>query len=109
MGLTGAKLLSHLDMHLRVRIHVIEELLIVDILLIPLQGLVIAKVIPQRDEKHLATVKFGLLTILIKEELCPEKDENKLRQTPCAVFNTSFLQNTNKEEITTTLERAGSE
>lgn len=32
-------------MQLRVRIHVVEQLLIIDVLLIPLQGFIVAKVI----------------------------------------------------------------
>lgn len=70
--MTVDKLFSHLYMHLRMRIHVVEQLLVVAVLLIPLQSLVIAEVVSQGDEKHLAAVKFGLLTVLVQEQLCPE-------------------------------------
>lgn len=58
-------------MHLWVRIHVVKQLLVVDVLLIPLQGLVITEVISQGDEEHLAAVEFGLFAILIEEQVCP--------------------------------------
>lgn len=66
------KLLSHLYVQLWVRIHVVKQLLVVVELLIPLQRLVVAKVISQRDQKHLAAVEFGLLTVLIQEQVCPD-------------------------------------
>ena len=58
-------------MHLWMRIHVVKQLLVVDVLLIPLQSLVIAEVIAQRDKKHLTAVEFGLFAILIQEQVCP--------------------------------------
>lgn len=69
---TVDKLFSHLYMQLWVRIHVVKQLLVVNVLLIPLQGLVVAEVIPQGDEKDLAAVQFGLLTVLIQEQVCPD-------------------------------------
>lgn len=54
-------------MHLRVRIHVVKQLLVVAVLLIPLQSLVIAEVISQRDKEDLAAVEFGLFAVLIQE------------------------------------------
>lgn len=65
------KLFCHLYMHLRVRIHVVKQLLVVDVLLIPLQGFVIAEVISQGNKEHLAAVEFGLFAILIQEQVCP--------------------------------------
>lgn len=64
---TVDKLSSHLYMHLRVRIHVVKQLLVVAVLLIPLQSLVIAEVISQRDKEDLAAVEFGLFAVLIQE------------------------------------------
>lgn len=61
----------HLYVQLRVRIHVVEELLIIDVLLIPLQGLIVAEVVSQGDEEDLAAVQFGLFTVLIQEQLGP--------------------------------------
>lgn len=63
--MTVDKLSSHLNMHLRVRIHVVKQLLVVAVLLIPLQSLVIAEVISQRDKEDLAAVEFGLFAVLI--------------------------------------------
>lgn len=54
-------------MQLRMRIHIVKQLLIIDVLLIPFQGLIVAEVISQRNEKHLAAVEFGLLTVLVQE------------------------------------------
>lgn len=68
---TVDKLFSHLYVHLGVRIHVVKQLLVVDVLLIPFQSLVVAEVISQGHEKHLAAVEFGLFAVLIQEELCP--------------------------------------
>lgn len=65
--LTVDELSSHLYMHLRVRIHVVKQLLVVAVLLIPLQSLVIAEVISQRDKEDLAAVEFGLFAVLIQE------------------------------------------
>lgn len=72
MFVTVDKSFSHLYVHLWVRIHVVKQLLIVDILLIPFQCLVVAEVISQGNEKHLAAVQFGLFTVLIQEQLCPD-------------------------------------
>lgn len=69
---TVDKLFSHLYVHLRVRIHVVKQLLVVHVLLIPLQGFVVAEVISQRDKKYLAAVEFGLFTVLIQEQVCPD-------------------------------------
>lgn len=66
------KVFSYLYMHLRVRIHVVKQLLVVDVLLIPLQGFVVAKVVPQGDKEHFAAVEFGLFTVLVQEQLCPD-------------------------------------
>lgn len=59
-------------MHLRVRIHVVKQLLVVDILLIPLKGFIVAEVIPQRNKEHLTAVEFRFFTVLIQEQLCPD-------------------------------------
>ena len=69
---TVDKLFSHLYVHLWVRIHVVKQLLVVDILLIPLQSLVIAEVVSQRDEEYLAAVELGLFTVLIQQQVCPD-------------------------------------
>lgn len=61
----------HLNVQLGVRIHVVEQLLIIDVLLIPLQRLVVAEVVSQGDEEDLAAVQFGLFTVLIQEQLGP--------------------------------------
>lgn len=59
-------------MHLWVRIHVVKQLLVVGILLIPFEGFIVAEVVPQRNEEHLAAVEFGLFAVLIQEQLCPD-------------------------------------
>lgn len=60
----------HLYMHLWVRIHVVKQLLVVDVLLIPLQGHVVAEVISQRDKEDFAAVQFGLFSVLIQKQVC---------------------------------------
>ena len=69
---TVDKLSSYLYVQLWVRIHVVKQLLVVGELLIPLQGLVVAEVISQWDQEHFAAVEFGLLAVLIQEQICPE-------------------------------------
>lgn len=66
------KSFSHLYVQLWVSIHVVKQLLVVHVLLIPLQGLVIAEVISQRDKKYFAAVEFGFFTVLIQEQVCPD-------------------------------------
>lgn len=83
--MTVDKLLSHLYMHLWVRIHVVKELLVVDVLLIPLKRLVIAEVVSQRDKKHLAAVEFGLLTVLIQEQVCPDWQRGRVSYKKCCI------------------------
>lgn len=73
--MTVNKLFSHLYVHLWVRIHIVKQLLVVDVLLIPLQGLVVAEVISQRDKKHLAAVEFRLFTVLIQEQVRPDLEK----------------------------------
>lgn len=58
-------------MHLRVRVHVVKESLVVEVLLVPLQGLVVAEVISQRNQNHLTAEQLGLLTVLIQEQVGP--------------------------------------
>lgn len=70
--MTVDKLFSHLYMQLWVRIHVVKQLLVVDVLLIPLQSLVIAEVVSQGNEKDFAAVQFGLFAVLIQEQMCPK-------------------------------------
>lgn len=77
---------SYFNMHLWVRIHVVKQLLIIDILLIPLQSLVIAEVISKRDKKDLAAVEFGLFAVLVQEQVCPAgetRKEGKKRNGVC--------------------------
>lgn len=61
---------SYFYVHFWVRIHVVKKLLIVDVLLIPLQSLVVAEVVSKGDQKHLAAVQFGLFAVLIQEQRC---------------------------------------
>lgn len=65
------------------RIHVVKQLLIVDVLLIPLQSLVIAEIVSKGDQKHLAAVQFGLFAVLIQEQRCSagemERESGKRR------------------------------
>lgn len=77
--LTADKSFSHLYVHLWVRIHVVKQLLVIGILLIPLQRLVVAEVISQRDKKHLAAVEFGLFTVLIQEQVSPDWERGRER------------------------------
>lgn len=54
------------------RIHVVKELLVVGVLLIPLQGLVIPEVISQGDQEDVAPVQFGLFAVLIQQQISPD-------------------------------------
>lgn len=54
------------------RIHVVKELLVVGVLLIPLQGLVIPEVISQGDQEDLAPVQFGLFAVLVQQQISPD-------------------------------------
>lgn len=79
--------LCYLYMHFRVRVHVVKQLLVVHVLLIPLQRLVIAEVVTQWNEKYLAAVQFRLFTVLIKEQIRPE-DRDKKDYSFCCISTT---------------------
>lgn len=60
-----------LDMQFWMGVHVIKQLLIVLELLIPFQGLSVAKVISQRSQHHLGPEQFGFLPVLVQQHLNP--------------------------------------
>lgn len=65
-------------MHLGVRVHVVKESLVVEILLVPLQGLVVTKVISQWNQNHLTAEKLGLLSVLVQEQVGPRVERERL-------------------------------
>lgn len=69
------RIITHLHMHLWVRVHVVKELLVVHVLLIPLKGLVIPEVISQGDKKNLTAVEFGLFAVLIQKQACSDREK----------------------------------
>ena len=54
-----------LNMQLLMRVHVVEQLLVVIELVIPLLRLVVPEVIPQGDEEGVGLEELGLLAVLV--------------------------------------------
>lgn len=63
------------------RIHVVKELLVVGVLLIPLQGLVIPEVISQGDQEDVAPVQLGLFAVLIQQQISPDCESGNMKKT----------------------------
>lgn len=58
-------------MEVRLAVEEVEEPLVVEELGIPLLGLVVAEVIAQRHQEHVAPEEPGLLPVLVQEQACP--------------------------------------
>lgn len=58
-------------MEVRLAVEEVEEPLVVEELGVPLLGLVVAEVIAQRHQEHIAPEEPGLLPVLVQEQACP--------------------------------------
>ncbi len=63
--------MTHLDVPLRLAVHVVEEFLVVVELLVPLDGLVVAEVVADDDEGDVVAVEQRLLPVLVQQLLRP--------------------------------------
>lgn len=77
-------------MQLWVRIHVVEELLVVLKLLVPLRSLRVSEVVSQWGQNHLGTEQLGFLSILIQQHESPlegKRDEEGGREKCTSLVN----------------------
>ena len=73
---------SHLHVEVRLAVEEVEEPLVVEELGVPLLGLVVAEVIAQRHQEHIAPEEPGLLPVLVQEQACPAGGEgNRLMRS----------------------------
>lgn len=63
---------TYLHVHFRMRVHVVEQLLVVDVLLVPLQRFIVPEIVSQRNQQHFAAEQLGLLTILVEQNRSSE-------------------------------------
>lgn len=70
--------IPHLDMKLRVRIHVVEEFLVVFKLLVPFDSFSVTEIISKWSQQYIGPKKFGFLPVLIQQRLNSTYGENKL-------------------------------
>lgn len=86
---------SYLHMHFRVGVHVVKQTLVVVVLLVPLQGLIIAEVIAERNQQNLTAEQFRLLAVLVQKEVGPGGKKQHQWATASALnrykVNTHFL------------------
>lgn len=61
-----------MHVHLRMGVHVVKQPLVVVVLLVPLQSLIVAEIVSQRNQDHFAAEQLGLLPVLVQKELCPD-------------------------------------
>ena len=73
---------SHLHVEVRLAVEEVKEPLVVEELGVPLLGLVIAEIIAQRHQEHVAPEEPGLLPVLVQEQACPAGGEgNRLTRS----------------------------
>lgn len=73
---------SHLHVEVRLAVEEVEEPLVVEELGVPLLGLVVAEVIAQWHQEHVAPEEPGLLPVLVQEQACPAGGEgNRLTRS----------------------------
>lgn len=63
---------TYLHVHFRMRVHVVKQLLVVDVLLVPLQRFIVPEIVSQRNQQHFAAEQLGLLTILVEQNRSSE-------------------------------------
>lgn len=73
-------------MHFWVGVHVIEQFLVVEVLLVPLYCFVVAEVVPQRNQQHFTTEQLGFFTVLIKQNPSSETEKVKYKASPLDCF-----------------------
>lgn len=60
---------TYLDVEVGVGVEEVEDALVVEELGIPLLRLVVAEIVSQGHQQHLAAVQLGLLAVLVQQEL----------------------------------------
>lgn len=75
-----------LDVELRVRVHVVEKLLVVVELLVPFLSLCVAEVITQGCQNHLGPEELGLLSVLVQQHQGPWNRTMRVSYFKCNYF-----------------------
>ena len=64
---------SYLHIELRMRVHVVNKLLVVGVLRLHLLPIVIPEVVTQRDKKDVGSVELCFLLVLVQQHLGPSR------------------------------------